>query len=98
MARKKPGWLLHAISLIGLAAGLFCLYKALSPMITMYADTLSDPLGNAHADPDVKQIQHQALLWAPIGVACIVLASIVSWIATIGWLRRAISGGKNVPR
>lgn len=88
---KSKGCLLHTISLLGLGAGLFCLYMALSPMIAMYADTLADPLGNSHAEPDVKQIQRQALIWAPIGVAFIMVAGIVSWIATIGWLKRKLS-------
>lgn len=92
MARKRKGCLLHAISLIGLAAGLFCLYRAIAPILQMYSNALSDPLGNSHADPDVTRIQHEAFIWAPIGIACIVCASIISWVATIGWIRNKVAG------
>lgn len=85
--RPRKHWLLHVISLIGLAAGLYCLYRAVLPIITMYADVTSDPLGSRTGDPDVKLIQHEAFLWAPLGVVCLLVATVLSWIATAAWLR-----------
>ena len=83
----KKGCLLHVISLIAFAVAIICMYRALAPMLQLYADALSDPLGNSTAEPDPAAIKRNAFLWAPIGIACLVVASILSWIATIGWIR-----------
>jgi hypothetical protein len=93
MPRSK-GCLLHAISLLLLALGLFCMYRALAPILQLYADALSDPLGNSTAEPDPAAIKQNALVWAPIGLFAFVVASVLSWIATAGWIKKRLQSRK----
>lgn len=87
---KRSGLVLNGVAVVALVGGVYCLYRALGPIVSMYADALADPMGNAGGDEQVNAIQHDAWVWGPIGVMLFLVATVLSWFATMRWLRRLL--------
>lgn len=84
-------WILTVGALIG---GVYCVYRAVLPLIELYSGALNDPLGEWSEKTSGVQVRDEVWTWAIPGAIGIGLAGVLGLLASISWRRKSKAQAK----
>jgi hypothetical protein len=81
-------WLYWILSIGSLVVGVYCVYRAVWPLIELYSGAINDPLGEWSEKTTGVQVRDEVWKWAIPGAIGIGLAGVLSFLASISWRRK----------